>query len=75
MALFAKNTKIQSNFMNKKKIINNRVNFYKIIYKSIYLFVKKIYYLILLKNIEEEILSLFDLNVSFSILLELKKIK
>ena len=36
MALFAKNTKIQSNFMNKKKIINNRVNFYKIIYKSIY---------------------------------------
>ena len=70
MALFAKILKFNPILWIKKNI-NNRVNFYKIIYKSIYLFVKKIYYLILLKNIEEEILSLFDLNVSFSILLEL----
>ena len=40
MALFAKNTKIQSNFMNKK-IINNRVNFYKINYRSIYFICQK----------------------------------
>ena len=71
MALFAKNTKIQSNFMNKKKLLIIEWIFTKLFTRVSILFVKQIYYLILLKNIEEEILSLFDLKVSFSILLEL----
>ena len=70
MALFAKILKFNPILWIKKLLIIEWI-FTKLITGVSILFVKKIYYLILLKNIEEEILSLFDLKVSFSILLEL----
>ena len=70
MALFAKILKFNPILWIKKLLIIEWI-FTKLITVVSILFVKKIYYLILLKNIEEEILSLFDLKVSFSILLEL----
>ena len=59
-----------------KKIVNRKVNFFKIIYKSVLIpfFICKndlLFYFIKKRFIEEDILSLFDLKESFSILLNI----
>ena len=69
MALFAKILKFNPILWIKKLLIIEWI-FTKLITGVSILFVKKIYYLILLKNIEEEILSLFDLKENIWNLLE-----